>query len=171
MQASASSRLQGRPRTLLLLAGPVAARKRHLHHPHLPLPRGEYIISKLHLFLYFTYLWDFHVANSTCILIHLSPFPFFFFLSSLSTRRTLLPLAPYCLMSPSLRYILFPCMHLRCHVFLCALFSLLHVYLFLPFLLIPALFLPFLLLLFLFLKFFFFFKRLILSSFLFITHE
>ena len=46
-------------------------------------------------------------------------------------------------------------MHLRCHVLLCALFSLLHVYLFLPFVLIPALFLPFLLLLFLFKNFFF----------------
>ena len=45
--------------------------------PHLPLPRGEYIISKLHLFIYFTYLWGFPVANSTCILIHLSPFIFF----------------------------------------------------------------------------------------------
>ena len=29
------------------LAGPMVARERHLHQPHLPLPKGEFVISKL----------------------------------------------------------------------------------------------------------------------------
>ena len=38
---------------LLLLAGSVTARERHLHHLHLPLLRGEYVISNLSSSLFF----------------------------------------------------------------------------------------------------------------------
>ena len=77
------------------------------------------------------------MANSTCILIHLSP-PFFF--GSLSFRRTLLSLASYYLISSSWRYIPSLCIHFLCHVLLCVFtlslfFFFLHVYLFL----LPAL--------------------------------
>ena len=116
----------------LLLAGPAAARERHLHQLYQPLPRGEYVISKPCLF--FTYSWGFPAANSICILIHLSPF--FLFFGSLSTRRTLLPPAPYYLMSLSWRYIPSLCMHFHCHMLLCVFSSppphppFLHVYYF-----------------------------------------
>ena len=148
----------------------MATRRRHLHHPICHY-REENILSLnftsfFILLIYGASLWlTPHVYSFISL-----PSLFFFFLGSLSTRRTFLPLTPYCLMSPSLRYILFPCMHLRCHVLLCALFSLLHVYLFLPFVLIPTLFLPFLFLLLLFFLIFFL-KRLILSPFLFITPQ
>ena len=146
----------------------MAARKRHLHHPHLPLPRGEYIISKLHLFLYFTYLWDFHVANSTCILIHLSPFPFFFLPWQSKHKEDTSTTRPILLDEPEFEIHSFP-LHafaLPC-VLVCSFFS--FACLFIPSFCINTCSLPsfssssspFL--------FFYFFKRLILSHFLFIT--
>ena len=51
----------------------MAAKERHLHQLHLPLLRGEYVISKPCLFLSFTYSWGFPATHSTGILIYLSP--------------------------------------------------------------------------------------------------
>ena len=142
---------------LFFLAGPTAVRGRHLHHPHLPLPRGEYVISKLYFFLYFTYLWGFLAANSICILIHL----FFFSWQSNHNDDT-----------SATRPILLDELELEVHSFpshafsspcvaMCFLFPL-HVYLSLLLALTSTIFLslPFL---------FFFFFRLNLSPFLFIT--
>ena len=111
-----------------LPTGPVEVKGRHLHQPRLPLPRGEYVISKFYpSFILIIYRAFLQLTPYVCL------FLFFFFLGSLSIRKTLRPLTPYCLKSPSFRYILFLCKHLHCHVSSCA-FSLLHVYLSLFFL-------------------------------------
>ena len=110
-----------------LPAGPVEVKGRHLHQPRLPLPRGEYVISKFYL----SFILIIYGAS-----LQLTPYVYlflFFSLGSLSIRKTFRPLIPYCLMNPSLRYIPFLCKHLHCHVSSCA-FSLLHVYLSLFFL-------------------------------------
>ena len=111
---------------LFLLARLVVGR--HLHQPHLPLSKEEYVISKLHFFFTSTIYGAFlQLTAYACLFISfffLSFFFFFFFflffLSSLSIRKKLLPLAPYCLMSLSSRYIPFFCMHLHRHVLPCA---------------------------------------------------
>ena len=118
-----------------LPAGPVEVKGRHLHQSRLPLPRGEYVISKFYLsFILIIY------GASLQLTPYVYLFLFFFPLGSLSKRKTFRPLTPYCLISPSLRYIPFLCKHLHCHVSSCA-FSLLHVYLSLFFLNIRLFFL------------------------------
>ena len=100
---------------LLLLAGPMTVKGRHLYQPHLLLPRKEYVISKFCSFFTLVIYWAFlQLTLYTC---------FFSSIGSLSTRRILQPLALYCLMSPNLRYapfLFFICacilIHCYCHM-------------------------------------------------------
>ena len=152
---------------LLLLARPLAVKGRHLHHLHLLPPRGEYVISKLcFFFILLIYGAFLRLTPHVYSFIFLLFFFFFSFLDNLSTRRTLLPPAPYYLTSPNWSYS-FPSHTFSLpHVAMCFLFLsfsffffFLHVYLFL----LPALTSAFLLSLLLF-SF-----RLFPSPFLFIT--
>ena len=143
---------------LLLLVGPVAERGRHLYHPSLPLPRREYVISKLYFFFILlicgAFLWTTPHVYSFII--------FFFFASSSSWqskhKEDTSATYPILLDEPELEVHSFPLHAFSLpRVALCFLF-LLHIYLFL----LPALTSTF----FLSLPFFF---RLILSPFLYIT--
>ena len=129
---------------LLFLARPMAARERHLHQLHLPLLSGEYVISKLYLFFLLLIHGAFllltpHVYSFISLLFFKKNLFIYLFIIiiiiiyNLSIRRTLLPPAPYYLMSPSWRYIPSLRMHFHCHVLLCIFspFLFLHVYLFL----------------------------------------
>ena len=106
---------------LLLLARPLAVKGRHLHHLHLLPPRGEYVISKLCFFFILLIYGAFllltpHVYSFIFLLF----FFFFSFLDNLSTRRTLLPPAPYYLTSPNWSYIPSLRIHFHCHMLPCA---------------------------------------------------
>ena len=146
MYASLKLPLQGHSWMHLLLARPMAARERHLHQLHLPLLSGEYVISKLCLFFLLLIHGAFllltpHVYSFISLLFKKKNLFIYLFIIiiiiiiiyNLSIRRTLLPPAPYYLMSPSWRYIPSLRMHFHCHMLLCIFspFLFLHVYLFL----------------------------------------
>ena len=125
MQASPSLPLHDHPQMLLLLAGPAVARERHLHHLHLPLLRGEYVISNLtsslFIFIHGTFLWPTPYAY-----LFISPLSYLFiylFITSWQSniRKILLPPTLSYLTSLSWRYISPLCMHFHCHVLPCVL--------------------------------------------------
>ena len=125
LQASLRLLLQDHSWMPLLLIGPVAVKGRHLHQPHLPLPKGEYVISKFYSFFILVIHWAFlRLTLYTCF--------FFSSISSLNIRRILQPLALYCLMSPSLRYthflcLIYACIFIFCNYHMLSLFLFLHV--------------------------------------------
>ena len=75
---------------LILLAGPMAVRGRHLDQLPLPLSKGEYVISKLHFFfiltIYRAFLW---LTPYVCLFI------FFFFFFNFFIQVDLKPLSVY----------------------------------------------------------------------------
>ena len=76
---------------LILLAGPMAIRGRHLDQLPLPLSKGEYVISKLHFFfiltIYRAFLW---LTPYVCLFIF-----FFFFFLNFFIQVDLKPLSVY----------------------------------------------------------------------------
>ena len=118
---------------LLLLVGPVAERGRHLYHPSLPLPRREYVISKLYFFFILLICGAFLWATPHVY----SLISFFFFFSSWQSKHkedTSITY-PILLDEPELKVHSFPLHAFSLpRVALCFLF-LLHIYLFL----LPAL--------------------------------
>ena len=75
---------------LILLAGPIAVRGRHLDQLPLPLSKGAYVISKLHFFfiliIYRAFLW---LTPYVCLFI------FFFFYFNFFIQVDLKPLSVY----------------------------------------------------------------------------